>query len=289
MGGTRTTRRAGARWRDNLYTERMKFLAKALLVLVLAGTAVPALAATQGEPQEALNGRMSANWAGYVAARGKYTAVGATWVVPTVAASTTLMTDVTWVGIGGSKTRDLIQAGTHGATQNGKIEYWAWYELLPDYQVSMPIAVKGGDTVTVSITEISRSLWLISFSNDTTGASYHTTAEYRSKYSSAEWIEEMPVVYNRDRARAYAPLSEFGSAAFSSAYAVVNGVRKDIDDLRAHAVTMVSKTDKRVILATPSMIESGAFVVSRSKAVPSPKPLLETRNYSNAADIVWSR
>lgn len=259
--------------------------AKALLVFLLCLAASPALAAAA----DTVNGRPSGNWAGYVAARGEYSAVGASWTVPTLSATTTLMTDAAWVGIGGSKSKDLIQAGTHGAVQNGRTQYWAWYELLPDYQRVIPFAVAGGDRVEVSLTEVADDLWYLSFVNETAGTQYGEALEYHSKHSSADWIEEMPVVYSRDGERAYAPLSEFGTVTFSDAYAVVDGKRKSIDQLRASAVTMVSKLNKKVVLAAPGEIEGSAFAVTRSDAVPSPVPAKAgKRNRANPYDIVWS-
>ena len=54
--------------------------AKLLVALLLCFMAAPALAASE----DMINGRMSGNWAGYVASRsGEYSAVGASWVVPT--------------------------------------------------------------------------------------------------------------------------------------------------------------------------------------------------------------
>lgn len=263
-----------------------RWYAKLLVALVLCLTAAPALAATE----DAVNGRLSANWAGYVAARAEYSAVGASWVVPTLAATTTLMTDVAWVGIGGSKTKDLIQAGTHSAVQNGRTQYWAWYELLPEYQKVIPLAVAGGDKVEVSLTEIAEDLWYLSFINETTGAHYGEALEYRSRNNSAEWIEEMPVVYGKDGSRAYAPLSEFGTVTFNDAYAVADGKRKTIDTLRASAVTMVSKLNKRVVLATPQEIVGDGFTVTRSGAVPSPAPQKAgKRSRANPYEIVWSK
>ncbi len=260
--------------------------AKLLLALLLCAMASPALATTE----DAVNGRLSGNWAGYVAARGQYSGVGASWVVPKLLATTTLMTDVAWVGIGGSKSKDLIQAGTHSAVQNGKTQYWAWYELLPDYQKPIPLAVAGGDKVTVSLTELSDGLWYLSFVNETTGKFHGEALEYSSKNNSAEWIEEMPIVHDKAGERAYAPLSEFGTILFSGAYAVVDGKRTAIDKTRASAVTMVSKLNKKVVLAVPSEITGDEFVVTRSKAVPSPASAKAgKRNRANPSDIVWSK
>ncbi len=249
-------------------------------MVVLCLAASPALAAKE------TNGRLSANWAGYVAARsGQYSAVGASWVVPTLAATTTLMTDVAWVGIGGSRSKDLIQAGTHSAVQNGRTYYWAWYELLPAYQVTIPLKVSGGDKVEVSLTEVSEDLWYLSFVNKTTGKQHGEAFEYRSKNNTAEWIQEMPVVHNKGGERAYAPLSEFGSVTFSDAYAVVGGERKSLDALRASAVSMVSKLNKKVVLAVPGEIMGSSFTVTRTKAVPSPSAAKRAHPY----EIVWSK
>lgn len=244
--------------------------------------AAPALAAQE----VAINGRLSANWSGYVASKApQYSAVGASWVIPALAPTTTLMTDVAWVGIGGSKSKDLIQAGTHSAVQNGTTHYWAWYELLPDYQVIIPITVVGGNEVEVSLTEVADNLWYLSFVNETTGEQYGKALEYRSKNNTAEWIEEMPVVYNRDGKRAYAPLSEFGTIVFKDAYATVGGERKSIEDLRASAVTLVSKLNKRIVLAVPGEVKDDGFTVVRTAAVPAPS----TGKRADPSDIVWSK
>lgn len=259
--------------------------AKTILAFVLCLVALPAYAASVE-----MNGRPSGNWSGYVAAKGVYTGVGATWVVPELAATTTLMSDVAWVGVGGSKTKDLIQAGTHGVVQNGITQYWAWYELLPAYQEVIPVAVRPGDKVRVALQEIARNLWYFSFENLTSGATFYTTLEYYSRHSSAEWIEEMPNVYDKNGTRLYAPLSEFGQVTFEDAYAVIDGERKELSDIRASAVSMVAKTSKKVILAAPSEIsDNNSFVVTRSSAVPSPSSSENTKRYRGSTyEISWS-
>ncbi len=265
---------------------KSRALIKFLVVAILATSAAPALAA--GEVDK--NGRLSGNWSGYVASRDTYTGVGASWVVPAVLATTTLMSDVTWVGIGGSKTKDLIQAGTHGAVQNGKAQYWAWYELLPAYQVVIPVVINPGDTVEVSLAEIARDLWYLSFENKTTGQNYYKALEYRSKHGTAEWIEEMPNVYDKNGTRMYAPLSEFGSTTFMGAYAIVNGERRNLSDIHASAVSMVAKNNKKLVLAAPSEIApDSSFVVMRSGAVPSPISRENTKRFrASSYEISWS-
>ncbi len=257
-------------------------LTKALFVFALCFAAVPALAAS-GDPV----GRLSSNWAGYVATRGEFSGVGATWTVPKLAATTTLMTDVTWVGIGGSKTKDLIQAGTHGVVQNGRVQYWAWYELLPAYQQVIPMTVSAGDSVSVLLSEVAPDIWLMSVSNLTTGAVYSKTVEYRSKHSSVEWIEEMPMIHNKQGTQLYAPLSEFGKVTFSKAFAIVDGKQLSLEDAKARATSMVAKNSKKISLATPSELTEDGFSVVRSGAIPS--PATASKKHAKEWEIIWSK
>jgi hypothetical protein len=65
----------------------------------------------------------SNNWAGYVATGGTFTSVSGSWIVPQVNATGT-SSDATWVGIGGTTSRDLIQTGTRAVVNsNGQVSY----------------------------------------------------------------------------------------------------------------------------------------------------------------------
>jgi len=201
----------------------------------------------------------SRNWSGYVATGGTVTSVTGTWVVakpdPNVAGI-----DATWVGIGGANTTDLIQAGTEATVdQDGTISYDAWTEVLPQSTRTIALSVKGGDTVSVAITEQSAGMWLIELKDVTTGRSFTTTLRYASSRSSAEWIEEAPSV-----GRGIAPLDSFGSVAFSAASAVIDGKREDLSAASAKAVTMANGADQP--LAVPSAIgkDGASFTVTRT-------------------------
>src|SRR5438309_1000367 len=58
------------------------------------------------------NRNTSHNWSGYAATGGTYTSVSGTWTVPQFNADSQPGVDAAWVGIGGVRSRDLIQAGT---------------------------------------------------------------------------------------------------------------------------------------------------------------------------------
>ena len=265
---------------------RARFLAKLLLAASLCLSAAPALAAAD----EAISGTQSTNWAGYAALRSaKYTGVGATWVVsiPEKDDGVPLATDATWVGIGGVKKSDLIQAGTQIITRNGKTTYRAWYELLPDYQKAIPLEVRGGDTVKVALSEFSPGLWLLVFDNLTTGAQYNLVLPYESSRSTAEWIQEMPHL-SAGGESVYAPLDRFGTVTFKDAYAVIKGAVKSPEEAKAKAITMVS-SDGDVILASPSALDEDAFEVERSDAVPQPmKQSSRKASKEPASMIMWT-
>jgi len=202
----------------------------------------------------------SRNWSGYVATGGtSYTSVSGTWVVAKPDANVQGI-DATWVGIGGANTTDLIQAGTEATVNgDGTVTYDAWTETLPQSTRTVSLAVSGGDTVTVSITEQSTALWVIEMKNVTTGKSYTTTIRYSSSKSSAEWIEEAPSV-----GRGIAPLDNFGTVQFTAGNTVVDGTKRTISGASAKAVTMADSANQA--LAIPSAIGSdgSSFSVTRT-------------------------
>lgn len=203
----------------------------------------------------------SSNWSGYVASGGTYMSVTGTWIVPTVSA-TSAGADATWVGIGGVRGSDLIQAGTQATvTGGGAVTYEAWTEILPDYSRTAPLQVSPGDSVTVTITEQSSGLWLIVMQNNTTSASYEKTLRYSSTRSSAEWVQEAP-----STSRGIVPLDDFGSVRFSDASAVRDGISLSLSALGATAVAMVNRAGQ--VIAQPSTLgaDGSSFAVTRTSA-----------------------
>jgi hypothetical protein len=205
----------------------------------------------------------SHNWSGYAATGGSYTAVTGTWSVPQFAADGTAGIDAAWVGIGGVRSRDLIQAGTQQTVSgSGRTQYEAWVEMLPRSSRPVPLQVHPGDSVTVNISEQSPDQWLIHFSNNTTGQSYDTTQTYTSSHSSAEWVEEAPSAGRGG----VLPLDNFGTIQFSNASAVKNGQTVNVANSGARAITMVGNNDQA--LAVPSSLggDGASFSVARTDA-----------------------
>ena len=201
----------------------------------------------------------SRNWSGYVATAGTYTSVSGTWVIAKPDANVQGI-DATWVGIGGANTTDLIQAGTEATVNpDGTVSYDAWTETLPQSTRTISLAVNGGDTVSVTITEQSAGMWLVDMKNVTTGKTFTTTIRYNSSKSSAEWIEEAPSV-----GRGIAPLDSFGTVKFTTGGTVVGGKHQTLSGAGAKAVTMADGANQP--LAVPSAIggDGSSFSVSRT-------------------------
>ena len=205
----------------------------------------------------------SHNWSGYAASGGNFTAVSGTWTVPQFSAQSSFGIDAAWVGIGGVRSRDLIQAGTQQTVSgNGRTQYEAWIELLPRTSRPVPLSVHAGDSVTVSITEDSTDSWTIAFSNNTTGQTYNQSVQYTSSHSSAEWVEEAP----SGGRGGILPLDNFGTVQFSSGSAIKDGQTVSIAGAGARAITMIGAGDQA--LAVPSALsdDGSSFNVARTDA-----------------------
>ena len=202
----------------------------------------------------------SRNWSGYTVRGGTFTSVSATWTLPTIPLEGPFGSDAAWVGIGGIRSRDLIQAGTQQtATGAGTVTYQAWIEMLPAASETVPLRVLPGERVTVSVDQQSGDTWLIGFANLTSGQTLQRTVQYSSSLSSAEWIEEAPSTRRR-----VLPLSQFGSLTFSTASAVKDGQSLTIADLGARAISLVDDAGRALAVPSPLGLDGASFTVSRT-------------------------
>lgn len=244
----------------------MKFLTAAFLAGLAVQNAGPIYAKVTSAtaPNRPVDSRTSYNWAGYVSDRGTFTAVEGTWIVPEVKNIGMLCGNAEWVGIGGVSGDDLIQAGTQAiAGESGKTTYRAWYELLPASSRKIPVNIKPGDSVSVSVKKRSGNDWTIFFKNNTSGENHKITVVYDSSESTAEWIEEMPSLDQE-----FLPLDDFGTVKFSGGSAVKNGESMNISESNAKALTMIN--DAGQTLARPSKLsgDGSGFTVTRTSAHP---------------------
>jgi hypothetical protein len=189
-------------------------------------------------------------------------------MVPEISSPVSNTADGTWVGIGGVSRNDLIQAGTQAITDGtGKINYQAWYEMIPDNSIPVSLAINPGDSLTTTITQHQPDQWVISINNNTTGQSFTTDRTYSSSLSSAEWIEEMP-----SSDQGFIPLDNFQSLDFIRGATVKDGQAVTIGDSRAQPLSMVDSIGNTLV--QPSIL--GADNASFTVAQPA---------YGNTADL----
>jgi hypothetical protein len=194
----------------------------------------------------------SRNWAGYAATGGTFTGVSGTWNVPEFAPDSPAGADAIWVGIGGVRGTDLIQAGTQETVSGrGSTQYQAWVETLPQASRPVPLSISAGDSISVSLQEQVGGVWLITFANNTSGKSYQVTIQYASSRSSAEWVVEAPSA----RRGRLLPLDAFGSVSFGQASTVKDGQTLSIRQAGGHPITMIGQRGQT--LARPSALDEG--------------------------------
>jgi hypothetical protein len=181
--------------------------------------------------------------------------------VPQFAPDSPVGADATWVGIGGLRSNDLVQAGTQETvTGGGRTEYRAWVETLPQSPQPVPLPISAGDSISISIEQAANEQWKITFGNNTSGKAYEHTVHYKSSLSSAEWVVEAPSA----RRGRLLPLDTFGTITFTQASAVKDGQTVTVAQAGGRAITMISRVGHP--LASPSGLsdDGGSFSVLES-------------------------
>ena len=203
----------------------------------------------------------SYNWSGYVAKGGSYTHIAGSWTVaPGTTTGNALTANAAWIGIGGfDGTSNLIQTGTRTLEWNGQVTYQAWYELIPAPPVPFSVTVGPNDTVSASISETSKNVWTITFTNVTSGESAAVRVPYVSHKSSAEWIVERP-----SSSGTLVALTPFNAFVFSGLSAVKNG--KAVTPVTAAAKKLLLIERNGTTLLTPSALGKNgrSFTIARN-------------------------
>jgi peptidase A4-like protein len=203
------------------------------------------------------------NWSGYEVDTKNVTAVHAAWIVPSVTAPPATGYAATWVGIGGSTTDDLIQAGTEQDIEDGVTTYYAWVEALPDDSLGVSprrLPANPGDLFSVTITNTSGNDWTVTLENRTTGQHLSLTTTYQSCNCSAEWVEEVPEVDGVDDPA----IANFGAVAFTEATATVGGAVKNAGDLGAGPLAL-RQHGKTVAQPQPLGADRASFTVAYTR------------------------
>jgi peptidase A4-like protein len=212
-------------------------------ICVLAGMcllgvfAAPASAkiTAHGQFMHRVNANQSQNWYGYnQGALEKnntlFHSVTGDWTVPTATSHTKGQDEYssTWIGIGGGCVDSacnvgdatLIQTGTEqDVDASGNPSYSAWWEVIPGPSLTISnFNVSPGDQMHADIREVVQGseVWKITLQDVTKGESYTTTVPYTSDYSTAEWIQETPLVFGTS-GTGFAALPNLSTNSFSGA------------------------------------------------------------------------
>ncbi|HWB23027.1 MAG TPA: G1 family glutamic endopeptidase [Gaiellaceae bacterium] len=228
-------------------------------------TASPGL--TVGTPSAALpivvsgaSNLRSKNWSGYSISGGPFTVATGTFNVPSLAATAGTATTSEWVGIdGGPGSRgSLIQAGVtesyDASTQ--LVTTYAWWEILPSWEMRIPLTVAPDDQITVTIGQVSAGLWSISLVDETTGQSFSTQQAYSGGGGSADWIVEAP----SQSTGAVDTLGEYTPVTFGNL-----GVTGP-----ATATYEWGMVQSKIVVSLPSALTAAGFTIAYGPVAPAP-------------------
>lgn len=270
-----------------IYKNHVSFTIKyssigAMFLAVLFAAVLFSKTAFAASPNTPASDNTSYNWSGYVATGGTYTGVNGTWTVPSVSATESMSADASWVGIGGVSSKDLIQAGTQTVSQNGQISYSAWIETLPQESFNIPLKVDPGDSISVWIDQESgtANTWMITFRNNTTGVTYATSVQYNSSLSSAEWIEEMPILSGTN---SFIPIDNFSAIDFRSASTIKNGTAITMAGAGATPITMVTGSNNALVTASGIGSDGMSFSAIRTSTSANIGQGVATVRYSSSS------
>lgn len=203
----------------------------------------------------------SSNWSGYVRTGATFHAATAKWTVPKVAATAGNTFSASWVGIDGFSNSNLIQTGTESDFVGGAAQYDAWWEILPAAETPV-FKVKPGDVMTAAVKKVSGTTWSIRITDTTSGKSFSAQKRYTGAGTSAEWIQERPLVNG-----ALATLAHYGKVVFDPLTA--NGASANLKP--AGRILMLNAAGTK-ILSNPSAPDpkKDGFRVAFGSAQPAP-------------------
>ena len=216
---------------------RMALFAGVLLVFALTAGSAQALKA-HGQLLRlrhlSANTHQSSNWFGYnqgsiEQGHKLFNSITGDWTVPTASQHKSGQAEYSsdWIGIGGGcinancllTDNTLIQTGTEqDVSSGGAASYSAWWEVIPGPSLTITnMKVGAGDRMHASLSQVLgvSNVWKITIQDLTRGETYSTTVPYTSTHSTAEWIEETPLILGTNAG--FAALPNLTTPAFDQA------------------------------------------------------------------------
>jgi hypothetical protein len=207
----------------------------------------------------------SQNWSGYVdsGSGAGFTGASGSWTVPTVQAGTTGDSS-SWVGIDGTTTSDLVQAGTDQSWSPSGPIYYAWYEILPAVATELG-PVSPGDQISVAITEGQPGSWTITVDDATENTIWTEPVAYNAPGNSAEWVEEAPTLASDNTIE---PLADFGTVQFTNLAVQGPGT----SSASAYPVYMVNSSEQIIAYPDQYSPSTDSFTDTYGSTTPPASP-----------------
>jgi hypothetical protein len=204
----------------------------------------------------------SLNWSGYDVTGGLFTSVAATWTQPRVRNSGGTFRDAAfWVGLDGDGSSTVEQIGTEGYSE-GAVGYDAWYEMYPNYPVTIGMSIHPGDVLTGTVTWSKPAYFTLSLVDHTTGDTF-TTTQFMSvppALASAEIIAEAP-----SSSSGIVPLADFTRCDFTDC--TIDGLPIGAYDWTS--IDMVTENDTLVDCTLPLGADGASFGVTTDVVAPT--------------------
>ncbi len=202
----------------------------------------------------------SLNWAGYDVTTGGPTTVTATWVTPAIAApSTTLSYASFWVGLDGDGSATAEQTGIAAAVRDGRVAYYAWYEMYPAAEVPIAgLTVSAGDLVTATVTTDGDGRFTLAVADHTTQHSFTITKDGpATPPASAEVVAEAPTDAS---VGGLLPLAGFGTVDFTGC--AIDG--RPVGGFARNQIAMAAHDGATLAAASLLSSDGTSFAVSQT-------------------------
>lgn len=241
--------------------------------LLIGGGGTPAAAA----PPPTYATSASLNWSGYVLSgpRGSIHGVQGSWLVQRVHPEPNDTYSSEWVGVDGFSGGGLLQVGTDSDSLGHVPTYRAWVELAQTSALRLSMTVRPDDVMAATMLERGSDLWTITLADVTRRERFAATVRFQASGTSAEWIEERPVIVSSGIG-SLANLSYFRVAKFGRRY---TGSLPDSADVRrsigGNATTMLRSVQMLLTSGPAHLValdrvsaldrDGASFTVIRSK------------------------
>jgi hypothetical protein len=218
----------------------------------------------------------SSNWSGYADYNSTFTAISASWTVPTVTCSgSSTAYSSEWIGIDGALqgAASVEQDGTEMDCISGVVQYDAWYEMFGDTALDggaelelspsfYPVEPNDVISASVSVVNINNGVfnpkWTLSLTDVSSGHmgwTFATVVNFTAAEASAEWVLERPELCSSPCVTpVLSALADFGASTFTSAQATSTQGTGPIDVFVNYEIDMFGNTNN--VLAAPSALNA---------------------------------